>query len=36
MTIDGGCTREEAENYCDSAPWLFGCREKIEKQEELI
>ena len=36
MTIDGGCTEEEAQEYCDDHPSEYGVRPIEWKQEELL
>lgn len=36
MMFCGGQTREAADKYCDSKPWLYGIRKENIIQEDLI
>lgn len=35
MTVEG-MSEDDAQAYCDSRPWLYGARERNEKQLDLI
>ena len=36
MVVDGGCTADEAERYCDAHPQLYGIRDVESGQQSLF